>query len=101
MYNPDDRVEWDLWYTSADDRSLDFIRDYRDAAAEIGEHALLTPYLVTWSCTFCEDDFKVKECVSDGKYCAIMHGDSKYVNGRDIIEEDLRQLCLYNQTLDN
>lgn len=85
MYNPDDRVEWDLWYTSANDKSMDFINYFREDAAKLGDHALFTPYIVTWSCTYCEDEFKNKECVSGGKYCAIMHGDSKYINGKDII----------------
>ena len=30
MEKPDDRVEYDLWFTSSNDRALDFIADFRE-----------------------------------------------------------------------
>lgn len=30
LERPDDRVEYDFWYTSSDDRALDFLRDYKE-----------------------------------------------------------------------
>lgn len=53
------------------------------------------PRIVTWSCPYCDNDFKRKECVSDGKYCAMNHI-SQNQQGKDIIYEDLREICLYN-----
>jgi hypothetical protein len=38
------------------------------------------------------------DCYGAGKYCAIEKGDSNYkMKGRQIIQEDLRQKCLYNR----
>lgn len=50
---------------------------------------------MTWACPACEKDFKQKECVSDGKYCAMNH-QGQHVQGKDIIMEDLREYCLFN-----
>ena len=40
----------------------------------------------------CTKEFKNKECVSDGKYCAPNHTKDEFhrVTGRQIILEDLR-----------
>lgn len=98
MKNPDNRVEYDLWYTSIDDRARDFISYFSDHAKDLGRHALMTPHFVSWPCPACDDEFKKKECVSNGKYCASPHKFQKgqTSKGRDIILEDLRELCLYN-----
>ena len=52
------------------------------------------PRIVVWSCENCDKDFKAKECVSNGKYCAMNHY-GQYTKGVDILMEDLRELCLY------
>ena len=52
---------------------------------------------MTWACTACTNDFKQDECFCNGKYCAPNHirDDFNRVLGRDIIYEDLRQSCLF------
>ena len=30
MDKPDNRVEYDIWFTSSNDRALDFITDFKD-----------------------------------------------------------------------
>jgi hypothetical protein len=52
---------------------------------------------VTWACPQCDQEFKKKECFSDGKYCAMKHGDSKYIKGTDILLEDMREICVHKQ----
>ena len=37
MEKPDDRVEYDLWYTSSNDRALDFISDFKDQDAKFAK----------------------------------------------------------------
>ena len=49
---------------------------------------------MTWSCPYCDSDFKRKECFSDGKYCAMNHRGTNVI-GKDILEEDLREYCLF------
>jgi len=74
MRNPDNTVEWSLWYTSSNDRALDFIKYFHEDIEKFSaDDVSFSPKFVTWSCTSCEKDFKQKECVSDGKYCAMNH----------------------------
>ncbi len=50
---------------------------------------------MTWACTSCDAEFKRKECLSNGRYCAMNHKGT-YIQGKDILLEDLRQKCLYD-----
>lgn len=70
MTRPDNRVEYDIWYTSSNDVALDFIHDFRKIDKRFGESVLMTPRFVFWSCFDCDNEFKAKHCFSDGKYCA-------------------------------
>ena len=37
MERPDNRVEYDFWYTSSDDRALDFLRDFKESHEQFGK----------------------------------------------------------------
>lgn len=50
---------------------------------------------VNWQCQQCDQEFKLKNCISDGRYCAIDQFGNK--NGRQIVLEDLRQYCLFKK----
>jgi hypothetical protein len=74
MENPDNKVEWQFFYTSDNDKSLDFIRNFREYNEKFDNtNTEFSPHIVTWACPNCDSDFKKKECVSDGKYCAMNH----------------------------
>lgn len=92
--NQDNKVNWELWYTSTNDKALDFIRNFRDTNKLLGEGIEFTPHIVSWACTSCDADFKRKECLSNGRYCAMNHK-GIYIQGKDILIEDLRQKCLH------
>ena len=96
IQHPDNRVEWDLWYTSSSDKAFDFLKGYFEYHKKLGDKTLFTPHFALWSCTSCDDATKERDCFSNGKYCAV---DDKNLgfNGRDILYEDLRQKCLYNK----
>lgn len=59
--NPDQRVEYDIWYSSIDNRALDFISDFQKYDDKFAELVLMTPHFVTWKCNNCEDAIKQKE----------------------------------------
>ena len=88
-------MNWELWYTSTNDKSLDFIRNFRDNYKLMGDEATFTPRIVSWACTSCDAEFKRKECLSNGRYCAMNHKGT-YIQGKDILIEDLRQKCLWD-----
>ena len=96
MDKPDDRVEYDVWFTSSNDRALDFISDFKDQDSKLGEKVLMTPRYVFWKCTFCEDEYLQNDCYGGGRYCAV-EPSNENIKGREIIQEDLREKCLYKK----
>lgn len=68
---PDNRVEYDFWYTSSDDRALDFFRDFRPFHDQLDKKALITPHFAFWTCKECDETILKKDCFGNGKYCAI------------------------------
>lgn len=89
MDKPDDRVEYDLWFTSSSDRALDFISDFKGYDEKFGEKVLFTPHYVFWKCPYCEASYLKNDCYSKGKYCAV-EASNNDIKGREIILEDLR-----------
>lgn len=51
MEKPDDRVEYDIWFTSSNDRALDFVSDFKEQDKRLGDKTLMTPHYVFWKCT--------------------------------------------------
>ena len=98
MENPDNRVEYDIWYTSTDDRALDFINNFEEYDTLLGKKVLMTPHFVTFDCKDCDEEFKKKECFDNGRFCALNHKNVK-TSGQEIIKEDIRQACVYNQSI--
>ncbi len=89
MFKPDNRVEYDIWFTSSNDRALDFLSDFASTDSEFGDRVLMTPHYVFWKCTFCEKAYLDNDCYGGGKYCAVEPSNSMQ-KGREIIDEDLR-----------
>ena len=98
MENPDNRVEYDIWYTSTDDRAMDFIDNFMQYDKLLGDKVLMTPHYVTFDCRDCDEEYKKKECFDNGRFCALNHKNVK-MNGQEIIKEDIRQACVYNQSV--
>jgi hypothetical protein len=71
MDRPDNRVEYDFWYTSSDDRALDFLRDFKENHLQFGSDVLMTPHFAFWTCENCDDAILKRDCFGDGQYCAI------------------------------
>ena len=94
MEKPDDRVEYDLWFTSSNDRALDFISDFKEFDTKFGDLVLMEPHYVFWKCNNCEDQYLNNDCYGGGRYCAVEPSDQN-IKGREIILEDLREKCLY------
>jgi hypothetical protein len=51
---PDNRVEYDIWFTSSNDRAMDFIMEFTMTDFILGEQVLMTPHYVFWKCTYCD-----------------------------------------------
>lgn len=53
LSNPDNRVEYELWYSSVFDLSTDQIRDLAEYTQPFGSNILFTPRIMTFECTMC------------------------------------------------
>lgn len=59
---PDNTVDYQLWYTSSDDRSLDFLADMGEYDKKLGKHSAFTPRFVYWECLFCDRKLLEDNC---------------------------------------
>jgi len=96
---PDNTVEYQLWYTSSDDRSLDFLADMGEYDTKLGEHATFTPRFVFWECLFCDQRLLLDNCWGQGKYCAVDTTNTE-IKGVEIMTEDLRHKCIHQMAKD-
>lgn len=99
LSNPDNRVEYELWYSSVFDLSTDQIRDIGEYNQPFGTNVLFTPRIVNFECMNCPLSIRQSECVSNGLYCPYQPKDVN-VNAQyeeiDIVKEGLFEKCLYN-----
>jgi hypothetical protein len=114
--HPDNRVEYSLWLSSKTENQVlrTFIENFRFAAKELGKAVKFTPYYEvyegdSWGCFGKELDSTYgsncgKLCLYDEKFCTYdPEGNTTIgLDGNDVLEENLRQLCIfqYTETLD-
>jgi len=122
--HPDNRVEWEMWTTGADacgmscERQADFKIDFRKTARTLEKRGFtkFTPHYLTWRCA---GDIKLFpncqfDCINQGRYCSpgfrllknetganpndvpLDANDYLTYTGKDIVTENLRQLCVYH-----
>lgn len=54
LARPDNRVEYDIWLSSMDQRMLDFIEDFAEQDQLFEEDVLMTPHYKFYSCKVCD-----------------------------------------------
>lgn len=111
--HPDERVEYEFWTNSNDEcgpkceSQLDFVRDFKGAAQILEQkgYTQFTPHYITW---YCPDAFKSSkqcksQCINHGRYCAPdpEQDFSKGYDGKDVVEQNLRQACFYKVANDS
>ncbi|CAG9326386.1 unnamed protein product [Blepharisma stoltei] len=100
MNHPSNKVEWEMWMSSESTATREFLVDFSQYGKMFDlDSAIMTPHYVLWVCTDCQDkNFTVDhpDCVGGGRYCAPDPDFEGPRNGRDIVFEDLRQICIYN-----
>ncbi|XP_073022476.1 vacuolar-sorting receptor 3-like isoform X3 [Primulina eburnea] len=105
--HPDDRVEYELWTNSNDecgvkcDMMIEFVKDFKGVAQvlEKGGYTKFTPHYITW---YCPQAFTISrqcksQCINQGRYCAPdpEQDFSSGYEGKDVVLENLRQLCVF------
>mmetsp|Transcript_4710 Transcript_4710/g.11755 ORF Transcript_4710/g.11755 Transcript_4710/m.11755 type:complete len:531 (-) Transcript_4710:44-1636(-) len=103
--NPDDRVEWELWTTSIDGASLDFLTAFKDTVLQLGTHQHFAPMMYTYNGSQYGCDVKQTGsdmcgnlCTNGGLYCAPDPDGSQDegISGADVVAENLRRACLWD-----
>lgn len=62
MSRPDDRVEYDIWFSSFNDKGLDFISNFEPFHRTLGDKVLMTPRYFTWPCEGCDSSITDVDC---------------------------------------
>jgi len=90
-------VKFDFWFTSSSDRGLDFLEDFGSTEEKFQDAVDFTPRYVFWECQspMCDVSYTDKDCFGGGRYCA-MESSNVNLSGRDIVLEDLRQMCIWD-----
>eukprot|EP00899_Mesostigma_viride_P010739 jgi/Mesvir1/19667/Mv09943-RA.1 len=110
--HPDDRVEWELWMNSNQgcgpkcDTIVSFIDSFNPVGQDLEKKGAtqFSPHYMTWYCPreFVESMPCDKQCIYMGRYCAPDPEKDFEVgyDGRDVVAENLRQLCVFKQAND-
>lgn len=95
MENPDDRVEYDIWYTSGDAKALEYIIGMKAYNEKLGKNALMTPHIIVRTCVEC-DDLNI-DCrrYSGNLYCSGFSKDLR-LTGRDSLSLSVNEMCIYD-----
>lgn len=72
MAHPDNRVEYEFWYSTILD--IEYWRLYDIALYQraLNADALFTPRILTYKCEKCSKEFIQTNCIENGDYCAYM-----------------------------
>ena len=98
LARPDNRVEYDVWFSPTSSRIMDFLQRFAKIDHRLNTMVLMTPHFVYGTCpdSHCTEQYKRRNCYGDGKYCA-HEINNDYAKGREIIDETLRIMCLYDE----
>jgi hypothetical protein len=69
IVHPDNRVEYEYWFSSVLDQDPWVLYDLSLYQKALDSNALFTPRVLTYSCKYCSDEFKSKNCLVNGEYC--------------------------------
>jgi len=101
--SPDDRVEYDLWTVPTDVVSREFLKNFKDAAIALGEHAYFTPHMYIYDGvrSHCQgndgENMCYNLCTNNGRYCATDPDNDleRGISGADVVKESLRRICIW------
>jgi len=92
-------VSAEFWFSAADTGAYPFIQDFSQYVNKFdGEEVKITPHYVLWYCAECRmNGYKESQsnCLSNGRYCAPDPDGQGPAQGSTVVEEDLRQICVY------
>jgi len=94
----DHTVAIDLWMSAASHDSQDFLVKFADSRKTLNEVVKFTPHYHVFSADPTLGGYSGLCWDTDAKYCAEDPDGSGMVSGKDVLEEDVRQLCIHELT---
>jgi PA domain len=96
------KISYSLWTSPTLENSRYFLMHFAEFGTKLDKSvALFVPHYILWYCPTCQEtnyDVDNPNCVSGGRYCWIDPDGEGPLTGRDVMMEDLRQICLYKET---
>ena len=100
-----DTINLDMWLSSGNKRSKDFLKEFALIGKQLTrQNSDFNPHYVFIKCLTCEQNSFATEhadCLGGGRYCAPDPDGEGKLTGRDVVKEDLRQMCMFKQISDN
>merc|ERR1712190_55207 len=92
-------VEMDLWMSSGSQASMKFPKDFSSRRKAMNQVVKFTPHYQVFSMPS-TDPAIYRDLCSDttGKYCTEDPDGSGPITGKEVLEEDVRQLCIHEMT---
>jgi hypothetical protein len=91
-------VTMDLWMSSGSRESHMFLKDFWDNRKKLNEVVKFLPHYHIFSSTPENGGYNDLCTDETAKYCAEDPDGSGDITGRDVVEEDVRQLCIHEKT---
>lgn len=92
-------VSMDLWMSAGSSESLQFLKDFSERRKTLNEVMRFQPHYAVFSMAS-SDPAVYQGLCSDttGSFCAEDPDSSGDITGKDVLEEDVRQLCIHELT---
>jgi len=93
-----DKIEYHAWLSSSTAQTFRFLREWRPYERGLNPDATLVPHFVHFKVPpgqMMEGD--AANCMCGGKYCSTDPDLDLPNNGRDVLYEDLRQMCIISE----
>ncbi|CAE7321187.1 BP80 [Symbiodinium microadriaticum] len=91
-------VTMDMWMSSGSSESMQFIKDFAPKRKELNQVMIFNPHYAVFSMEKTNPAVYSGVCLDEGKYCANDPDGAGDVTGKDVLLEDVRQLCIHETT---
>jgi hypothetical protein len=93
-----------LWMSAGDAKIMAFLHDFDAFADHFTKTELdFSPHYATIVCWGCAIDNFIEDrpdCISGGRYCALDPDGFGPITGRDVLMENLREICIFQKTIE-
>lgn len=94
-----EKVKMEMWFSPNEKRANSFLSEFSSYGSQFSLSNLnFTPHYALWNCRECYDKgftLDHPDCISGGRYCAPDPDGTGPAKGRDVILEDIRELCVF------